>query len=292
MFTMLQYEDLVGRALREDIGTGDLSSLILPEDFLGEAKLYAKEEGVICGLEIVESVFRIIDSRITIECLVKEGSEVSPGMLVMILKGPLRGILQGERTALNFLQHLSGIASMTKRLTDMVADLSVKVVDTRKTIPGMRSLQKYAVRAGGGHNHRFGLYDGVMLKDNHLAVAGGISEAVRRVKAKVGHMVKIEVECETLDQVKEAVDSGADVIMLDNMSLADMKSAVRIIDHRAIVEASGGIREDTIRQIAETGVDIISVGRLTHSVNALDFSLVIDDTKPSMQKLKSEGWEK
>lgn len=288
MFATFQYEELIELALKEDIGTGDLSSLILPDDYLGEAKLYAKDQGVICGTGMVTAVFEKVDSRIKTELMVKDGSRVSPGTLVMQINGPLAGILQGERTALNFLQHLSGISSFTKRLVDLVADLEVKVVDTRKTMPGMRSLQKYAVRVGGGHNHRFGLYDAVMLKDNHLAAVGGISEAVRRAKAEVGHMVKIEVECETLEQVKEALDSCVDVIMLDNMSLEEMRSAVKLVEHRALVEASGGVREDTIRTIAETGVDLISVGRLTHSVNALDFSLVIDDTKPSMQKVRSQ----
>lgn len=279
-----QYKELIRRALQEDIGTGDLSTLIIPDDYLGEAKLYAKEHGVICGTEIVGMVFQEVDPRINIKYLVNDGERISPGMLIMRISGPLAGILQGERTALNFLQHLSGISSITRRLVDIVADLKVKVVDTRKTMPGMRSMQKYAVRVGGGNNHRFGLYDAVMLKDNHHAIAGGLQEAILSIKAKIGHMVKIEVECETLEQVKEAVEYGVDVIMLDNMSLKDMRTAVELINHRAIVEASGGIREDNIREIAETGVDIISVGRLTHSVKAIDFSIVVDDMKPSIRK--------
>jgi nicotinate-nucleotide pyrophosphorylase (carboxylating) len=229
-------------------------------------------------------VFQKVDSRIRIEHKVQDGDAIKPGMLVMRIDGPLASILQAERTALNFLQHLSGISSFTRSLVDLVSDLKVKVVDTRKTMPGMRSLQKYAVRVGGGHNHRFGLYDAVMLKDNHHAVAGGLNKAIQSVKDKVGHMVKIEVECETLAQVKEALACGVDVIMLDNMSIQDMKKAVRTINHQAIVEASGGIRGDNIREIAETGVDILSVGRLTHSVEAVDFSLVVDDMKPSIQK--------
>lgn len=284
MFAMFQYEKLIEQALQEDIGTGDLSTLIIPEDYLGEAKLYAKEQGIICGTRIVEAVFKKVDPRIAVNLQVNDGNPLAPGMLVMIITGPLAGILQGERTALNFLQHLSGISSLTRRLVDLVADLQVKVVDTRKTMPGMRALQKYAVRVGGGNNHRFGLYDAVMLKDNHHAAVGGLPEAVRRVKALIGHMVKIEVECETLRQVEEAVNCGVDVIMLDNMSLEDMKAAVKLINKRAIVEASGGVREDNIRAIAETGVDIVSVGRLTHSVKAVDFSLLVDEMKPSMQK--------
>ncbi|HHV63722.1 MAG TPA: carboxylating nicotinate-nucleotide diphosphorylase [Peptococcaceae bacterium] len=289
MFAMFQFEELVERALKEDIGTGDLSTLIIPEDYWGEAKLFAKEKGIICGVEIVEMVFKKVDPRITVNLKVKDGDPISPGMLVMTINGPLAGILQAERTALNFLQHLSGISSITRRLVDLVADFQVKVTDTRKTMPGMRSLQKYAVRVGGGSNHRFGLYDAVMLKDNHHAAVGGLPEAVRRVRTKIGHMVKIEVECETLEQVEEAVNCGVDVIMLDNMSLEDMRTAVKLINKRAIVEASGGIREENIRAVAETGVDIISVGRLTHSVQAIDFSLVVDETKPSIQKQINKG---
>ncbi len=284
MYAIFQYEEIVERALKEDIGTGDLSTLIIPDDHIGEARIYAKEDGIICGTFIAEMVFKKVDPRIQIELLVKDGDEIHSGMLIMRITGPLAGILQAERTALNFVQHLSGISSITRRLTDAVKDLGVKVVDTRKTMPGLRILQKYAVRIGGGNNHRFGLYDAVMLKDNHHAVFGSLQEAITKVKAKVGHMVKIEVECETLEQVKEALECGVDVIMLDNMSADDMRTAVALIDHKAIVEASGGINEKNIRAIAETGVDIISVGRLTHSVPAIDFSLVIDDTKPSLQK--------
>ncbi|NLM21835.1 MAG: carboxylating nicotinate-nucleotide diphosphorylase [Peptococcaceae bacterium] len=281
---MYLYDEIVDRALKEDLGTGDLSTLIIPEDCLGEAKLYAKEDGIVCGIPIVEKVFKKVNPNIEIYSNVKDGDAVFPGMLVMVIRGALAGILQSERTALNFLQHLSGISTYTRRLVDLVQDLGVKVVDTRKTMPGMRLLQKYAVRIGGGQNHRFGLYDAVMLKDNHLAAVGGLKEAVYQVKNKVGHMVKIEVECETLEQVREALECGVDIIMLDNMSLEDMRAAVKLIDHQCIVEASGGITAESIRAVAQTGVDIISVGRLTHSVNSIDFSLVIDDQKPSIQK--------
>lgn len=284
MYALFQFEELVERALQEDIGTGDLSSLIIPEDFMGEARIYAKENGVVSGIPIAEMIFKKVDPRITIESNVKDGERINPGLLILTLKGPLAGILQAERTAINFMQHLSGISSITRRMVDIVSDLGVKVTDTRKTMPGMRALQKYAVRVGGGNNHRFGLYDAVMLKDNHHAAVGGLVEAVKRVKEKTGHMVKIEVECETLTQVEEAIAAGVDVIMLDNMSMEDMKHAVGYIGKRAIVEASGGVTEENIREIAETGVDIVSVGRLTHSVQAVDFSLVIDDMKPSIQK--------
>ena len=284
LLALFQYEDLLEQALKEDIGTGDLSTLIIPEDYFGEAKLYAKEKGIICGVEITARVFKKVDPNIETEIMVKDGDLITPGMLIMVIRGSLAAILQAERTSLNFLQHLSGIATATRKLVDRVEDLGVKVVDTRKTIPGMRALQKYAVRIGGGVNHRFGLYDAVMLKDNHHAAVGGLKTAIQRVKEKVGHMVKIEVECETLEQVKEALEYGVDVIMLDNMSLDDMRAAVKLIDRKAIVEASGGINEENIRQIAETGVDVLSVGRLTHSVKAIDFSIVVDEMKPSMQK--------
>lgn len=284
MFAMFQYEDLIERALKEDIGTGDLSTLIIPEDYYCEARIYTKSHGVVCGLPIAKMVFQKIDPNISAEAVVNDGDRIAPGDLIMKVNGPLAAILQAERTVLNFTQHLSGIASITRRFVDAVAGTGAKITDTRKTMPGMRELQKYAVRVGGGTNHRFGLYDGVMLKDNHLSAIGNLTEAVPKIREKVGHMVKIEVECETLEQVEEALSSGIDVIMLDNMSLEDMKTAVKLIDHRTIVEASGGIKEESIRQIAETGVDIISIGRLTHSVEAVDFSMVIDDTKPSIRK--------
>lgn len=281
---MFHCDDLIEKALDEDIGTGDLSSLIFPQDWIGEAKIYAKEQGVLCGIFLAEKIFKKNDSRIQTEILARDGDPIVPGKLVMNTYGPLGSILQAERTSLNFIQHLSGIATSTKKLVDLVGDLGVKVVDTRKTVPGMRMLQKYAVRVGGGNNHRFGLYDGVMLKDNHYAATGGFAEAIKRIKTKIGHMVKIEVECETLEQVREALACEVDIIMLDNMSLEDMREAVRIINHRAIVEASGGIRSGNIRKVAETGVDIISVGALTHSVQALDFSMVVDNSKPSIRK--------
>jgi nicotinate-nucleotide pyrophosphorylase (carboxylating) len=281
---MFQYDEIIERALKEDIGTGDLSTLIIPEDYRGEAKLFARENGIVCGIPIVERVFKIVNPKIEVESEVKDGDGVYPGMLAMTIRGPLAGILQSERTALNFLQHLSGISTYTRKLVNIISDMGVKVVDTRKTMPGMRILQKYAVRVGGGFNHRFGLYDAVMLKDNHIAAAGSLKDAVQKVKAKLGHMVKIEVECETLKQVEEALECRVDIIMLDNMSLKDMKAAVKKINRQSVVEASGGISEENIREIAETGVDIISVGKLTHSVKSIDFSLVIDELKPSIQK--------
>ena len=288
MFATFQFQELIDGALKEDIGTGDLSTRILPEDLTGTAKLYAKQKGVVAGLWLVEQVFQRMDSRILVHRLLNDGDEVNVGVVVLEISGPLSSILQGERTALNFLQHLSGIATATKRAVDQVAGLSVSIVDTRKTLPGWRTLQKYAVRVGGGQNHRFGLYDAVMLKDNHIAAVGGLTEAVKRIKTQVGHMIKIEVECETLEQVHEAVTCGVDVIMLDNMDLVAMRKAVQYIDQRAIVEASGGIQENRLHEVAETGVDLISIGALTHSVKALDFSLDLGDIKASTRA----SWER
>ncbi|KGK89490.1 nicotinate-nucleotide pyrophosphorylase [Desulfosporosinus sp. HMP52] len=288
MYATFQFQELIDRALIEDIGTGDLSTRIFPDDLTSMAKLYAKQEGVVAGLELVEQVFQRVDPRIRVCKLVRDGYEVKVGEVVIELDGPLSGILQGERTALNFLQHLSGIATATKRAVDQVSGLSTCIVDTRKTLPGWRSLQKYAVRVGGGQNHRFGLYDAVMLKDNHLTAVGGLTEAVKRVRTTIGHMIKIEVECETMEQVEEAVACGVDVIMLDNMLIDEMQAAVQYIDGRAIVEASGGIQENQLRQVAETGVDLISIGALTHSVRAMDFSLDIGEIKATTRA----SWER
>ena len=288
MFATFQFQELIDQALKEDIGTGDLSCQILPDDLTGVAKIYAKQKGVVAGLWLVEQVFLRVDSRISVQRLLKDGADVKVGSVVLELSGSFSSILQGERTALNFLQHLSGIATATKRAVNQVAGLPVKIVDTRKTLPGWRALQKYAVRVGGGQNHRFGLYDAVMLKDNHLAAVGGLTEAVQRIKAQVGHMTKIEVECETIEQVQEAVTCGVDVIMLDNMNLAEMREAVHYIRQRAIVEASGGMGGNRLREVAETGVDLISIGALTHSVQALDFSLDLGDIKASTRA----SWER
>jgi nicotinate-nucleotide pyrophosphorylase (carboxylating) len=252
------------------------------------AKLYSKQEGVVAGLSLVEQVFQSVDPRIQVHRLAKDGDKVKVGGVVLELVGPLSSILQGERTALNFLQHLSGIATATKQAVERVSGLPVRIVDTRKTLPGWRALQKYAVRVGGGQNHRFGLYDAVMLKDNHLAAVGGLTEAVDRIRAQVGHMTKIEVECESIEQVKEAVTCGVDVIMLDNMEIEEMREAVLYIDKRAIVEASGGMQGELLREVAKTGVDLISIGALTHSVMAMDFSLDLGDIKASTKA----SWER
>lgn len=288
MLVQFQYQELIERALQEDLGTGDLSSAIFPASAKIQAKIYAKEEGIVCGLEITKQVFLIIDSDLEVVLLHHDGESVERGQVVMEIKGSVNSILKGERIALNFLQHLSGVATATNQLVRECEGLPTKITDTRKTLPGLRMLQKYAVRMGGGQNHRFGLYDGVMLKDNHIAAAGGIKTAVDSARRNIGHMVKIEVECESLGQVKEALEAGADVIMLDNMNLKEMTQAVEIVGGKAILEASGGIKEGAVRAIAQTGVDVISVGAITHSVKALDFSLDLGDIK----KMTLKRWEK
>ncbi len=269
-----QIDKIVLNALEEDMPYGDVTTdNLIPEDDVTEAKFIAKADGIIAGMPVVSRVFELIDSRISIEIFKNDGDKVTKGDIIAILNGPTAGILKGERTALNLMQRLSGIATRTNVFTELVKDYKVSVADTRKTTPGLRYLEKYAVRCGGGRNHRYSLSDAVMLKDNHIAAGGGILSAVAKVRANIPHTVKIEVEVENMDMVREAVESGADIIMLDNMNEAAMAEAVKHINGRALVEASGDVTEERIRAIAETGVDIISIGRITHSVKALDISL-------------------
>lgn len=269
-----QIDKIVLNALEEDMPYGDVTTdNLIPEEDVTEAKFIAKADGVIAGMPVAARVFELIDSRISIEILKNDGDKVSKGDIIAILNGPTAGILKGERTALNLMQRLSGIATRTNVFTELVKDYKVSVADTRKTTPGLRYLEKYAVRCGGGRNHRYSLSDAVMLKDNHIAAGGGIIPAVAKVRANIPHTVKIEVEVEDMEMVRQAVESGADIIMLDNMNEAAMAEAVKYIDGRALVEASGDVTEERIRAIAETGVDIISIGRITHSVKALDISL-------------------
>lgn len=269
-----QIDKIVLNALEEDMPYGDVTTdNLIPEEDVTEAKFIAKADGVIAGTPVAARVFELIDSRISIEILKNDGDKVSKGDIIAILNGPTAGILKGERTALNLMQRLSGIATRTNVFTELVKDYKVSVADTRKTTPGLRYLEKYAVRCGGGRNHRYSLSDAVMLKDNHIAAGGGIIPAVAKVRANIPHTVKIEVEVEDMEMVRQAVESGADIIMLDNMNEAAMAEAVKYIDGRALVEASGDVTEERIRAIAETGVDIISIGRITHSVKALDISL-------------------
>lgn len=266
--------------LQEDIGFGDVTTMsTIPETAQGVGILYAKEAGVIAGLPVAQLVFETVDPTLSFTALVKEGARVEKGEQIAEVSGSVRSILSGERLALNLLQRLSGIATRTSEYAQAVSGTKARVVDTRKTTPGLRMLEKYAVRVGGGHNHRYALYDAVMIKDNHIKGAGGIAQAVASARAAVPHTMTIEVETETIDQVQEALDAGADIIMLDNMPLDVMKQAVTLIGGRAVVEASGGVTLDTIRSIAETGVDVISVGALTHSVKALDISLDLNTRK-------------
>lgn len=269
-------KDVVRRALEEDLGVGDITSeSILVENFTTEAVFLAKSPGVIAGLPVVAEVWRQLDPKLIFTPLIEDGFTVLRGAEIAKVSGPVKSILAGERVALNFLQHLSGIATKTAQLVKLVEGYPVKVVDTRKTTPGLRILEKYAVRQGGGHNHRYNLADAVLIKDNHIAACGSITDAVKRARAAIPHTMTIEVEVENESQVREAIDVKADIIMLDNMPPAQMKAMVKLIDGRALVEASGNINESTIKEVAATGVDIISSGAITHSVSALDISLDI-----------------
>lgn len=266
--------DIVRRALAEDIGTGDVTSQFTIQPGLrSKAVVVAKQFGIICGLPMAEEVFFQIDPDLSLSALASEGSEINPGDRLFEIEGRAQSILSGERVALNLLQRLSGIATLTARFAKLVDGTKARIVDTRKTTPGLRVLEKYAVRVGGGYNHRFGLYDAVMIKDNHIHACGSISEAVRMALEQAPHVMTVTVECETLDQVREAVDAGADMVLLDNMSLSSLAEAVEIVGGNAGTEASGGVNEDTVRNIALTGVHVISVGALTHSAPALDISL-------------------
>lgn len=269
-------DDIIKRALSEDINYLDTTTdLMIPEDARSTARFMAKAEGVVCGLDVALRVFQLLDDTFTATVLLPEGSRVKPGDLIAELSGKTRFLLKGERTALNLLQHMSGVATATAKAVELVKGTKASITDTRKTLPGLRSLQKYAVTVGGGRNHRFNLSDGAMLKDNHIDAAGGIPQAVAAIRGKLGHMVKLEVETRNLDEVKQALDAGADVIMLDNMDCAAMAEAARLVNGRALLEASGGITDETLRTVAETGVDIISIGALTHSVKAMDISMKI-----------------
>lgn len=266
--------DILERAFREDMPLGDITTdYTVPEDSVSKAFLIAKHDGVIAGLGICMEAFRMLDPDVKLQPLVKDGDFVEKGKKLLLVEGKSRALLKAERTALNLLQRLSGIASETRKFVDRIAGYNAKVVDTRKTTPGLRLLEKYAVKVGGGTNHRFSLSDGVLIKDNHIKAAGGIKQAIEAVRKSIPHTVKIEVETETLEQVKEALDSGADIIMLDNMPPEIMKQAVKMIGGKAMTEASGNVTLDNIQDVAASGVDIISVGAITHSVKALDISM-------------------
>jgi nicotinate-nucleotide pyrophosphorylase (carboxylating) len=267
---------IIMNALKEDIPSGDITTdNIIDGTSESEAVLISKAEGVIAGLDVAKRVFMLLDDKIVFEKKVNEGQRVKYGDTIAVIKGNTRVILKAERTALNLLQRLSGIATATRKLVDRIEGSHAKVVDTRKTTPGLRILEKYAVRVGGGYNHRFSLSDGVLIKDNHIKAAGGIKNAIERVRERIPHTLKIEVETETIEQVMEAIDGKADIIMFDNMGLDKMREAVKIINGKIITEASGNVNLDTIYDIASTGVDIISVGGLTHSVHSFDISMKI-----------------
>lgn len=272
--TDLGLDGLLFAALKEDIGTGDITTnSCIPEDRQAEGRLIAKADGVVCGLAMAARVFRLLDERIVLTPLVQDGDRVGKGEVLAELSGPARGILTGERVALNLLQRMSGIATATAKAVSAVSGTKAKICDTRKATPGLRVLEKTAVRVGGGHNHRFNLADGVLIKDNHIAAAGGIAEAVRAARAAAPHVMKIEVEAETLEDVQKALDAGAEIIMLDNMDTETMRQAVDLVGGRALTEASGNMGERDLKEVAQTGVDFISIGALTHSVKALDISL-------------------
>ncbi len=268
-------------ALIEDVGDGDLTASLIPEEVRSEAKIISRESAVICGRLWVEQVFAQLDESIHIDWQVTEGDQVEPNQTICTLRGHARTLLTGERTALNFLQTLSGTATSTRRYVEAVAGTGVKVLDTRKTIPGLRQAQKYAVRCGGGTNHRMGLYDGVLIKENHIAAAGSIAEAVAQARRHTSDNIPVEIEVENLTEVREALDAGADILLLDNMDLPTLREVVAINHRQAKLEASGGVSLKTIRAIAETGVDYISVGELTKHLRALDLSMRFTPVGPT-----------
>lgn len=267
-------DDIIERALKEDINYLDVSSdYLLPEDQRNEAYFVAKADGVLCGLDVALRTFELLDDSFSAKIYKHDGEKIAAGDVIAEFSGKTVLLLKGERTALNLLQHMSGIATASARAVELVRGTNAQITDTRKTLPGLRALQKYAVVCGGGKNHRFNLSDGAMLKDNHIDAGGGIAKTVETLRGKLGHMVKIEVETRDLDEVREAVEAGADIIMLDNMSNDAMREAVQIIGGRAKTEASGGITLENLAEVAKTGVDIISLGALTHSVHAFDISM-------------------
>lgn len=267
-------DEIIVNALKEDVNYVDVASdYLIPEDQRNEAYFVAKADGVLCGLSVAMRVFSLLDDTFEAKLYKHDGDKIQTGDLIAEFSGKTVLLLKGERTALNLLQHLSGIATATAAAVELVKGTNAQITDTRKTLPGLRALQKYAVTCGGGKNHRFNLSDGAMLKDNHIDAGGGITNAVNALRGKLGHMVKIEVETRDLAEVREALAAGADIIMLDNMPNDMMREAVQIIGGRAKTEASGGITLETIAEVAKTGVDIISLGALTHSVKAFDISM-------------------
>ncbi len=278
MMTLPQFyiDDIIKRAITEDINYVDVTTdYLIPDGSVSKAVFIAKDSGVLAGIEIAARVFKLLDENVQVEVHIKDGTAVKKGDIIATIFGDTKTLLKGERTALNLVQHMSGIATATNECVKLTEGTNASIVETRKTLPGLRALQKYSVVAGGGRNHRFNLSDGAMLKDNHIDAYGSLTKAVEALRSKTGHMVKIEVEVRNFDELNEAISVGADVIMLDNMSPADMKKAVEITSGRAKLEASGNITLENIREVAQTGVDIISLGALTHSVKCFDISMRI-----------------
>ena len=274
---MFYVDDIIKRAIDEDINYVDVTTdYLIPDDSVSDAYYVAKDTGILCGIEIAKRVFELVGNDVDFNILINDGSEVKKGDIIARMYGSTKTLLKGERTALNILQHMSGIATATNKCVKLVEGTNAHITDTRKTLPGLRRLQKYAVTVGGGKNHRYNLSDGAMLKDNHIDAYGGITPAVSALREKIGHMVKIEVEVRTLDELKEALAAGADIIMLDNMPCDMMKEPVEITSGEVPLEASGNVTIENIRQVAETGVDIISLGALTHSVKCFDISMRIE----------------
>jgi nicotinate-nucleotide pyrophosphorylase (carboxylating) len=277
----LQIEEIIDRALAEDLGKGDVTTeALIPSDRRGTGFIVVKKKGILAGIKVARQVFHRVDPELEVEILLEDGARVKPGSKVAKVSGSIASILKAERVALNFLQRLSGIASETNRYVEAVKGLPVRIMDTRKTTPGLRSLEKHAVKAGGGENHRMSLGDGILIKDNHLAALRSqgltIKEIIARARQNAPQRLPVEVEVGTVSEALEAVEAGADIVMLDNMNLGDMRKAVKSIRGRALIEASGGITLDNVRAVAETGVDFISIGALTHSAPALDISLELE----------------
>ncbi|WLV24137.1 carboxylating nicotinate-nucleotide diphosphorylase [Aciduricibacillus chroicocephali] len=285
---LLNLRTMLKSFLLEDIGSDDLtSSAIFPPNLDGEGYFAAKEHGILAGSEIIRETYQLLDPSIRVELLLSDGSEVKPGDKIACVFGPIRQLLSGERVILNLMQRMSGIATLTKECVEILNDPSIRILDTRKTTPGLRMLEKYAVRVGGGWNHRFGLYDGIMIKDNHIAFCGSITEAVHKARSHAGHMVKIEVETESSEQVEEAVAAGADVIMFDNQPPESVRELVKLVPEHIWTEASGGINPQNLASYRNTGVNGISLGALTHSVRSLDISFLEKGGKPHYKKVVS-----
>lgn len=274
MLSNIYVEEHVKSALMEDIGFGDVTTeSIVGEDKIFNASLVSRCEGIICGLDVFKTVFKLLSDKVKVELLFKDGDKIKKGDVLAKLTGPGKYLLLGERVSLNYIQRMSGIATETYKYQSAIGELPCKIVDTRKTTPNFRAFEKYSVKVGGGALHRFNLSDCAMIKDNHIQVAGSVTNAVKMVKANLSHAHKVELECDTLDQVKEALPLGVDIIMLDNMDLDTMKTAVKLINHKAIIEASGNVRLETVRAIAECGVDIISSSAIVAKAPTLDIAL-------------------